>query len=188
MRTSLSTIRESPHLPGSLEISGWVYDCRTGRLTEVAEVASPPSRLVTAARTAAPDDAAGRAAPLPALLEQRVPLGQHGEQHTRALRRGSVCHQVRFMLSKIAPRPCTTRMRVRLEVGFAPAPIRNMRVDLGRAEVSVPEHLLHAAQVGSALEQVGRERVPEEVRVDALGLEPCLRGEPADDEKRARRG
>ncbi len=41
VRTSLSTIRESPHLPGSLEISGWVYDCRTGRLTEVAEVASP---------------------------------------------------------------------------------------------------------------------------------------------------
>ncbi len=41
VRGSLSAIRESPHLPGSLELSGWVYDVRSGRLTEVAEVASP---------------------------------------------------------------------------------------------------------------------------------------------------
>ena len=31
----------------------------------------------------------------------------------------------------------------------------------------MPEHLLHRAQVGAALEQVRRERVPEQVRVDA---------------------
>jgi carbonic anhydrase len=41
VRSSLSTIRESPHLPDSLELSGWVYDVRNGRLSEVAEVASP---------------------------------------------------------------------------------------------------------------------------------------------------
>ena len=41
VRGSLSAIRESPHLPDSLELSGWVYDVRSGRLSEVAEVASP---------------------------------------------------------------------------------------------------------------------------------------------------
>jgi carbonic anhydrase len=40
VRNSLGAIRESPHLPDSLELSGWVYDVRSGRLTEVAEVAS----------------------------------------------------------------------------------------------------------------------------------------------------
>jgi carbonic anhydrase len=41
VRNSLSAIRESPHLPDSLELSGWVYDVRSGRLSEVAEVPSP---------------------------------------------------------------------------------------------------------------------------------------------------
>ena len=50
------------------------------------------------------------------------------------------------------------------------------------------EHLLDAAQVGAALEQMGRERVAQQVRVDALGLEPGVRGEPAQDQERARRG
>ena len=40
---SLSTIRESPHLPGSLEISGWVYDVRSGRLARSPRSARPPS-------------------------------------------------------------------------------------------------------------------------------------------------
>ena len=47
------------------------------------------------------------------------------------------------------------------------------------------EHLLDAAQVGAALEQVCRERVAEQVRVHALGLEPRLPGEPAQDQERA---
>ena len=50
------------------------------------------------------------------------------------------------------------------------------------------EHLLHAAEVGAALEQVRRERVAQQVRVDALGLEAGGRGEPAQDQERARRG
>src|SRR5205085_2437790 len=43
-----------------------------------------------------------------------------------------------------------------------------------------------AAQVGAAFEQVRGERVPEQVRVDALGLEPGPRGEAPQDQERAR--
>ena len=50
-------------------------------------------------------------------------------------------------------------------------------------DVGVAEHLLHAAQVGAALEQMGRERVSEQVRVDATGLEPCALGNPAEDQE-----
>ena len=45
------------------------------------------------------------------------------------------------------------------------------------------EHLLDAAQVGAALEQVRRKRVAQEVRVDPLRLEARDRREPAQDEK-----
>jgi carbonic anhydrase len=38
VRGSLRAIRESPLCPESLELSGWVYDVRSGRLAEVAEV------------------------------------------------------------------------------------------------------------------------------------------------------
>jgi len=50
----------------------------------------------------------------------------------------------------------------------------------------VAEHLLHAPQVGASLEQVRRERVPEEVRVNTCRIEPCPVGETAEDQKRAR--
>ena len=50
------------------------------------------------------------------------------------------------------------------------------------------EHLLHRAEVGAALEQVRRERVAEQVRVNPLGLEPGLLGELAQDQERARAG
>ena len=63
------------------------------------------------------------------------------------------------------------RVRVRGEVRLAPPAVGDVRVELGRAEVGVAEHLLDAAQVGAALEQVRRERVAEQVRVDASGLE-----------------
>ena len=80
------------------------------------------------------------------------------------------------------------RVRVRLEVQLAAAAIGYVRVELGRREVGVAEHLLDAAQVGAALEQVGRERVAQQVRVDALGLEPGLRGEAPQDQERAGAG
>ena len=41
-------------------------------------------------------------------------------------------------------------------------------VDLGGGEVGVAEHLLHRAQVGAALEQVGREAVAQRVGRDPL--------------------
>ena len=80
------------------------------------------------------------------------------------------------------------RVRVGLEVDLAPAPVGDVRVELGRAQVGVAEHLLDAAQVGAALEQMRRERVPQQVRVDAPGLEPGGLGEPAQDQERARAG
>ncbi|MGH3022790.1 MAG: beta-class carbonic anhydrase [Gaiellaceae bacterium] len=39
VRGSLQAIRESPLLPGSLELSGWVYDVTSGRIAEVREAA-----------------------------------------------------------------------------------------------------------------------------------------------------
>jgi carbonic anhydrase len=39
VRGSVRAIRESRLCPDSLEVSGWIYDVHTGRLTEVAEVA-----------------------------------------------------------------------------------------------------------------------------------------------------
>ena len=39
VRGSLQMIRESPLLPDSLELSGWVYDVRSGRIAEVREAA-----------------------------------------------------------------------------------------------------------------------------------------------------
>ena len=60
-----------------------------------------------------------------------------------------------------------------VEVGLAPAAVGDVRVELGRAEVGVAEHLLDAAQVGAALEQVRRERVAQQVGVDAPGSSPA---------------
>ena len=39
VRESLRAVRESAFLPDSLELSGWIYDVRDGRLAEVREVA-----------------------------------------------------------------------------------------------------------------------------------------------------
>ncbi|MGH3036289.1 MAG: beta-class carbonic anhydrase [Gaiellaceae bacterium] len=39
VRRSLTAVRESEWLPDSLELSGWIYDVREGRLAEVREVA-----------------------------------------------------------------------------------------------------------------------------------------------------
>ncbi len=50
------------------------------------------------------------------------------------------------------------------------------------------EHLLDAAQVGAALEQVRRERVAEQVRMDAPRLEARLLGEAPQDQERAGAG
>jgi hypothetical protein len=47
------------------------------------------------------------------------------------------------------------------------------------------EHLLDAAQVGAPLEQMRRERMTEEMWMDALRIEPGSLGEPPDDQEGA---
>ena len=79
-------------------------------------------------------------------------------------------------------------MRVCLEIHLPPPPIRYVRVELGRAEIGVAEHLLNAPEVGAALEQVRRERVPQQVRVDPLRLEAGVRRQPPQDQERAGAG
>ncbi|OOB90481.1 hypothetical protein B0T42_11265 [Rathayibacter sp. VKM Ac-2630] len=59
--------------------------------------------------------------------------------------------------------------RVGEPVGVADALGRDVRVDLGRPEARVAEHLLHRAEVGSPVEQVGRGGVAERVRAGGAG-------------------
>jgi hypothetical protein len=74
-------------------------------------------------------------------------------------------------------------MRVCLEIGFPPTSIRNVGVQLGGREIGMTEHLLNTSEVGAALEQVRGERVPQQVGMDPLGLEPRLRRQPAQDQE-----
>jgi hypothetical protein len=48
--------------------------------------------------------------------------------------------------------PSAARVRVAAEVDVAPTAVGNVRVELGRPEIRVAEHLLDAAQVGSPFE------------------------------------
>ena len=57
----------------------------------------------------------------------------------------------------------TSGPRVRLFEGRPQPLIRHVGVDLRRGERGVPENLLHAAQVGTALQQMGRHRMPKSV-------------------------
>ncbi len=79
-------------------------------------------------------------------------------------------------------------VRMRLEVHLAAPAVGDVCVPLGRAEVGVTEHLLDRSEVRAALEQMRRERVAQEVRVDAAGLETGAVGELAQDEERAGSG
>src|SRR3954470_1236257 len=86
------------------------------------------------------------------------------------------------LLEWIAP----PRMWVRAEVQLPSASIGYVGVELRRREVGVAEHLLHRAQVGAPLEQVRRERVAQQMGMDAPRLEPGLLRQPAQHEERAR--
>ena len=65
------------------------------------------------------------------------------------------------------------------EIELASAAVADVGVELRRREIGMAKHLLDAPEIGPALEQVGCERVPEEVRVDAPGLQPRLFGQSA---------
>ncbi len=74
-------------------------------------------------------------------------------------------------------------MRVGLEVRVAASAVGHVRVALGRPEIRVPEHLLHRAEIGAAFEEMRRERVAEQVRMDAARLEPGAFRELAQDQE-----
>src|SRR5439155_20887015 len=76
-------------------------------------------------------------------------------------------------------------VRVRLVVQLPAAPIGYVRVELRRGEIGVSEHLLDAAEVGAALEQVRGEGVPKQVRMDTFGVEAGFRREPPHDQEGA---
>src|SRR5919204_4166529 len=76
-------------------------------------------------------------------------------------------------------------MRMGAEVELAPTAVADMRVELGRREVGVAEHLLDASEVCATLEQVRRERMPEQVGMNSLRLEPGFLREPPQDEENA---
>ena len=65
--------------------------------------------------------------------------------------------------ARVAPRPAGGR-RGRPPGGAG----RDVRVDLRRREALVAEQLLDDPQVRAAVEQMGRERVPQRVRRDAV--------------------
>src|SRR3954470_12516197 len=70
-------------------------------------------------------------------------------------------------------------------VQLATARIGYVRIELGRRQIRVAEHLLDGAEVGAALQQVGRERVPQDVRMDAVRVESRLLRQLAEDQERA---
>jgi hypothetical protein len=72
------------------------------------------------------------------------------------------------------------------EIQLAAAAVADVGVELGRCQIGVAEHLLDAAQIRSALEQVGGERVSEQVRVDPSRFEARLLGQTAQHKKDTR--
>src|SRR4051794_28072285 len=70
-----------------------------------------------------------------------------------------------------------------LEVQLPATAIGYVCVELRCREIRVSEHFLNRPQIGSALEEVGRERMAQQVRGDTLGLEARdLRETPEDEE------
>lgn len=52
-------------------------------------------------------------------------------------------------------------------MGIAKGSYADMGVALGRTQAPVPQHLLHGAEIGAAIEEMGREGVPEGVGMNA---------------------
>jgi hypothetical protein len=109
----------------------------------------PAAQLVAARR-------ADAAAALPferALLKARE-RHQHADAGGRDEENGEVGGHRPTMIPKtsLLRNPSAARVRVAAEVDVAPTAVGNVRVELGRPEIRVAEHLLDAAQVGSPFE------------------------------------
>ena len=105
-------------------------------------------------------------------------------QPRRARRQGHQEFDVRIDCNLFL-RGSSARVRVRLEIQLPTAPIGYVGVELRRREIGMSEHFLNGSQVCSSLEQVGSERVPQQVGVDAVGVEPGLLGQLAQDQEGA---
>src|SRR5262245_3141847 len=56
--------------------------------------------------------------------------------------------------------------RMVLVIDLAQSRLEHVRINLRRRQVGVTEHGLDRAQIGAALEQMGRERMPQHVRAE----------------------
>src|SRR5438477_4013863 len=93
----------------------------------------------------------------------------------------SAAVSLRFMIPP-RPRSCEPELSpgVELPVHLAQVTPIEVGIDGGGGDIRMSEQLLHDAQIRAALEQVGRERMPERVRVDPGG-DAGAAGVPAQD-------
>ena len=104
--------------------------------------------------------------------EGSLRLAQRGRILAEAIRseaaRAGAAAAVRRCRSRRTAKSCgparRSAARMMLPVQLLHALARDVRVDLRGREVAVPEQHLHHAQVGSVVEQVGRESMPQGVR------------------------
>src|SRR5271156_2387120 len=92
-----------------------------------------------------------------------------------------------------------SRARMKRAMHLAQVALRQMSINLGGRDVAVTQHLLHGAQIGTALEQMGREAMAQSVRADPCesrigsgpsfeGLEKSLAGHRATEPRDENRG
>jgi hypothetical protein len=84
--------------------------------------------------------------------------------------------------------PAPASVGVRPVIQLSTAAVGYVGVQLGRREIGMAEHFLNRSEVGASLEEVSRERVAEQVRVDSLWIEARALGEPAQDQECPRPG
>jgi hypothetical protein len=82
-------------------------------------------------------------------------------------------------------RGSSARVGMRLEIQLPTALVGYVGVELRGREIGMSEHFLNRSQIGSPLEEVGGERVPEQVRMDTMGIEARFLGEFAEDQEGA---
>jgi hypothetical protein len=74
---------------------------------------------------------------------------------------------------------------VRLEIQLPTTFVGYVRVELRGREIGMSEHFLNRPQICSSLEEVRGKRVPEQVRVDAVGVETGFLSQLAEDQEGA---